>query len=92
MKLNSVVQYQSELAMFYQPAWLGAVAFVLYFRSHTLERRIMTGHTGEEELKRIYHDVLKEAVRLGVDVPRFAALEPSVDAFHVTASSRMTSA
>ena len=41
----------------------------------------MTAHTGEEELKRIYCDVLAEGKRLGVAMPHFAALEPYVDAF-----------
>jgi 2-dehydropantoate 2-reductase len=59
----------------------GAVAFLIYFRTYPLERKIMSAHTGEEELKRIYHDVLAEGRRLGVRMPHFAALEPYVDTF-----------
>jgi 2-dehydropantoate 2-reductase len=77
-----MTKYQQDFAMFYQPAWLGAVAFRLFFRSHPLEKRIMTAHTGEEELKRIYHDVLSEGKRLGVDMAHFAALAAHVDAYH----------
>jgi hypothetical protein len=76
-----MAKYQRDLDMFYKPAWLGAVAFLLYFRTHPLERKIMTAHTGEEELKRIYRDVLAEGKRLDVRMPHFAALEPYVDAF-----------
>lgn len=79
-------KYRKDLSMFYMPSWIGAAAFRLYFRSHLLERKIMTSHTGEEELKRIYHDVLSEGVRLNVDTPHFAALAGYVDSYHQSVS------
>ncbi|HVU10552.1 MAG TPA: 2-dehydropantoate 2-reductase N-terminal domain-containing protein [Phototrophicaceae bacterium] len=73
--------YERENAVYYQPAWFAAGLFKLYFRMHPLERRIMSAHTGVEELKRIYDDTLAEGKRLGVETPHFSALKPRVEAY-----------
>ncbi len=70
--------YAQESNMFYWPSWMSASLFRLYFRTHALERRIMTAHTGVEELQQIYNDVLAEGQRLHINMPHFAALNPYV--------------
>ena len=66
---------------FYAPAEMVAAGIQQFYAMSVPARRILDRHTGVEELKRIYHDVLATGVELGVAMPRFAALAPVVDAW-----------
>jgi 2-dehydropantoate 2-reductase len=67
----------SALVMFRIPPRLTALIFKLAFKFHAPAKRIAQDNPGEtkQELGHLLEDVLNEAQRLGIAVPRLAALE-----------------
>lgn len=70
-----------DAATFYAPAEAVAVVIHDFYATNLPARRILERHTGVEELKRIYTDVVATGQQLGVAMPRLTALGPAVDAW-----------
>lgn len=66
---------------FYAPAEMVAAGIRHFYAMSVPARRILDRHTGVEELKRIYRDVVSTGRELGVTMPRLIALEPIVEAW-----------
>ena len=66
---------------FYAPAAAVAVGVHDFYTTNLAARRILERHTGVEELKRIYGDVVATGRRLGVAMPRLTGLGPAVEAW-----------
>lgn len=66
---------------FFGPADAVAAGIVQQYQVDLAARKIMTRHTGREELGRIFGDVLASARTLGVATPVLDALEPAVSAY-----------
>jgi 2-dehydropantoate 2-reductase len=64
---------------FYAPAAAVAVGIHDFYATNLPARRILERHTGVEELKRIFSDVVSTGRQLGVAMPRLAALEAAVE-------------
>ncbi len=52
-----------------------------FYATNLPARKILERHTGVEELKRIFGDVVATGRRLGVALPRLTELEPAVEAW-----------
>ena len=70
-----------DAATFYAPASAVAVGIHDFYASNLPARRILERHTGVEELKRIYADVVATGRQLGVPMPRLTELGSAVDAW-----------
>ncbi len=66
----------ADVALFRLPAWIAGMAFKMALKLSTPLRLVVESHTNQEELRSICRDVLAEARRLGIAVPRLEALEP----------------
>ena len=66
----------AELALAKLPPWLGSMAFRMVVKFNAPTRAIVESHSNQEELRRVCRDVLDEARRLGISVPRLEAAEP----------------
>ena len=69
---------------FYAPADMVAAGLQHFYAMSVPARRILERHTGVEELKRIYRDVVSTGLELGVTMPRLLALGPVVEAWDGT--------
>ena len=78
------VDAQPDAQAFYAPADLVAAGIQHFYAMSLPARRILDRHTGVEELKRIYGDVVATGRELGVTMPRLEALEPIVQAWDGT--------
>ncbi len=63
----------------YMPSWLAAVAGSFMMRTNRARRSIAEGHAAEDDLRRMYYDVLETARALGVPMSRYESLKPWVD-------------
>jgi hypothetical protein len=70
-----------DAQMFFAPTEAVAPAIREQYQVDRAARKIMTRHTGGDELGRIVGDVLASAHALGVATPVLAKLEPAVDAY-----------
>jgi 2-dehydropantoate 2-reductase len=70
-----------DAATFYAPAAPVAVHIHDFYATNLPARKILERHTGVEELKRIFGDVVATGRRLGVALPRLTELEPAVEAW-----------
>jgi 2-dehydropantoate 2-reductase len=70
-----------DAATFYAPAEAVAVGIHDFYATNLPARRILERHTGVDELKRIYADVVASGRELGVAMPRLTELEPVVEAW-----------
>ncbi len=70
-----------DAATFFAPADAVAIGIHDFYASNLPARRILERHTGVEELKRIYADVVATGERLGVAMPRLTELGPAVAAW-----------
>jgi 2-dehydropantoate 2-reductase len=70
-----------DAATFFAPADAVAIGIHDFYATNLPARRILERHTGVEELKRIYADVMATARQLGMDMPRLGALGPVVEAW-----------
>lgn len=70
-----------DATTFFAPADAVAVGIRDFYATNLPARRILERHTGVEELKRIYADVVATGARLGVPMPRLTELGPAVDAW-----------
>lgn len=66
---------------FYAPAGAVAVGVHDFYTTNLPARRILERHTGVDELKRIYGDVVATGRELGVAMPRLTGLGPAVEAW-----------
>ncbi len=66
---------------FLAPAEAVAIGIHDFYATNLPARRILERHTGVEELKRIYADVVQTGRELGVPMPRLSALGPAVEAW-----------
>ena len=66
---------------FYAPADAVALGIHDYYATNLPARKILERHTGVEELKRIYADVVATGLRLGVPMPRLIGMGPAVEAW-----------
>lgn len=66
---------------FYAPVEAVALGIHDFYATNLPARRILERHTGVEELKRIFGDVVRTGRELGVPMPRLTALEPAVEAW-----------
>lgn len=73
---------------FYAPAEMVAAGIQHFYAMSPPARRILDRHTGVQELKRIYGDVVATGLDLGVTMPRLLALGPSVEAWDGTVPGR----
>jgi 2-dehydropantoate 2-reductase len=69
-------QHRAETALFRLPPWLGSRAIKAVMQLSDPARLVVDSHTNPEELRSTCRDVLAEARRLGIAVPRLAAREP----------------
>jgi Ketopantoate reductase len=65
----------------YGPAAAVAVGIHDFYATNVPARKILGRHTGVEELKRIYGDVVATGRQLGVAMPRLSELGPAVEAW-----------
>jgi len=65
-----------ELALAKLPPWLGSMVFQTILKFNAPMRALVESHANQEELRRVCRDVLDEARRLGISVPRLEAAEP----------------
>jgi len=65
-------------ATFFAPAEAVAVGIHDFYTTNLPARRILERHTGVDELKRIYADVMATGQQLGVAMPRLTELGPAV--------------
>jgi 2-dehydropantoate 2-reductase len=65
-----------ELALAKLPPWLGSMAFQTIVKFNAPMRALVESHANQEELRRVCRDVLDEARRLGISVPRLEAAAP----------------
>ena len=70
-----------DVQMFFAPEREVAEGIRVLYASDPAARKIMERHTGREELRRIYRDVLNTGRELGVTMPTLEPLEPFVEAF-----------
>lgn len=70
-----------DAATFFAPAEAVAAGIHDFYATNLPARRILERHTGVEELRRIYADVVATGERLGVAMPRLTALRPAVEAW-----------
>lgn len=70
-----------DAATFFAPADAVAIGIHDFYATNLPARRILERHTGVEELKRIYADVVATGERLGVATPMLAELGPAVAAW-----------
>ena len=75
------VEQIPDAATFYAPAQAVAVVIHDFYATNLPARRILERHTGVDELKRIYADVMATGQRLGVSMPRLTELGPAVEAW-----------
>ncbi|AMR29401.1 ketopantoate reductase [Hymenobacter psoromatis] len=68
--------HAADFAIYRLPPWLGSRAFRLLFQLMRPLRVMVDSYANNEEAARCCADVLAEARRLGVPVPRLAAAEP----------------
>jgi len=66
---------------FFAPAAAVAIGIHDFYATNLPARRILERHTGVDELKRIYADVVQTGRELGVPMPRLTALGPAVEAW-----------
>ena len=66
----------AELAIAKLPPWLGAMAFQMIVKFSAPTRAMVESHANPEELRRVCRDVLDEARKLGISVPRLEAAAP----------------
>ena len=71
----------SDAATFFAPEALVAEGIRAEYQTNLPARKIMQRHTGADELRRIFHDVLNTGRALGVPTPHLDALTPAVDAW-----------
>lgn len=70
-----------DAATFFAPPETAAAGIHDFYATNLPARRILERHTGVEELKRVYSDVVATGERLGVPMPRLTALRPAVEAW-----------
>jgi 2-dehydropantoate 2-reductase len=70
-----------DAATFFAPADAVAIGIHDFYTTNLPARRILERHTGAEELKRIYADVVATGAQLGVATPRLTELGPAVAAW-----------
>ena len=75
------VEQIPDAATFFAPADAVAVGIHDFYASNLPARRILERHTGVEEVKRIYADVVATGQRLGVAMPRLTAVKTAVEAW-----------
>ncbi|HYC07515.1 MAG TPA: 2-dehydropantoate 2-reductase N-terminal domain-containing protein [Candidatus Binatia bacterium] len=75
------VEAAPDAQVFFAPADMVAAGIREQYQVDLAARKIMTRHTGREELGRIFGDVLATARALGVSTPVLDRLEPAVDAY-----------
>jgi len=75
-----------DAQMFFAPTEAVAAGIKEQYRVDLAARKIMTRHTGREELGRIFGDVLASGRALGVATPVLDSLETAVDAYSATAA------
>ena len=75
-----------DAASFFAPEGLVAEGIRAEYQTNLPARKIMQRHTGAEELRRIFHDVLDTGRALGVETPHLDALIPAVDAWNGVSS------
>lgn len=68
--------FNKHVAMFQLPTWVGATVLKGAYRLHRPTRAIVDSHANPEELKHFCRDLLDEAQRLGIEVPRLEAAQP----------------
>ena len=75
------VEQVPDAATLYAPAPAVAVGIHDFYATNLPARRILERHTGVEELKRIYADVVATGEELGVAMPRLTELGSAVQAW-----------
>jgi 2-dehydropantoate 2-reductase len=70
-----------DAATFFAPADAVAIGIHDFYATNLPARRILERHTGVDELRRIYADVVATGERLGVATPRLTELGPAVAAW-----------
>jgi 2-dehydropantoate 2-reductase len=70
------VKAHGELAIAKLPPWLASMVLQLIVKFHAPTRAMVESHANSEELRRVCRDVLDEARKLGISVPRLEAAEP----------------
>jgi 2-dehydropantoate 2-reductase len=65
-----------KLAVARLPLWLGSLALLMIVKFNAPMRASVESHANPEELRRVCRDVLDEARKLGISVPRLEAAEP----------------
>jgi 2-dehydropantoate 2-reductase len=71
-----------DAATFFAPAAAVAVGIHDFYATNLPARRILERHTGVEELKRIYTDVVATGEQLGVPMPRLTELSGAVETWN----------
>ncbi len=66
----------ADVALFRLPPWIAGMALKTAMKLSTPLRLVVESHTNQEELRSVCRDVLAEARRLGIAVPRLEASEP----------------
>jgi 2-dehydropantoate 2-reductase len=64
---------------FYQPAWLGAIAFWLIMKTNRMARKIVQTHTAVDELQVMYRDVLRTGEEMKIPMPHYHSLRQYID-------------
>lgn len=82
------IDASSDAQMFFAPAEMVAEGIRAEYQVNRPARKIMKCHTGAEELRRIYHDVLDTGRQLGVTMPHLEALGGAVDAWRAPIPAR----
>jgi len=82
------IDASSDAQMFFAPAEMVAEGIRAEYQVNRPARKIMQRHTGAEELRRIYHDVLDTGRQLGVAMPHLEALGGAVDAWRAPIPAR----
>ena len=76
-------EFTSDLGLFRLPTWMGSLVLKAALRLHRPTRAIVESHANPEELKHFCRDLLSEANRLKVSVPRFQAARPYFSVNHL---------
>jgi len=66
----------AELGIAKLPPWLGSMVIQMIVKFNAPTRAMVESHANQEELRRVCRDVLDEARKLGISVPRLGAAAP----------------
>jgi len=78
------VEASADAQTFYAPPDMVAAGIAQFYATNVPARRILDRHTGAEELRQIYRDVVATGTGLGVPMPHLLALQAAVEAWDGT--------